>query len=133
MKEMKNSKSKKRKSPSRQRYEVRNPVISLRVTKEVKDRAQVAKEKEGMSHLDIYKTGLGIQEVKIRTEKEIWQEAHDDGYEEGINRAMEAFGIPYPCSKCGKEILVDTEEEKQAIRQYMLERGWGHADCPPKK
>ena len=130
---MKNSKSKKRKSPPRQRYEVRNPVISFRVTKEVKDRAQGAKEKEDMSHLDIYKKGLGIKEVKIRTEKEIWQKAYDEGRDSIIDEAAEIFSVYYPCSKCGKEILVDTEEEKQAIRQYMFEHGWGHTDCPPKK
>lgn len=126
---MKNSKSKERKPPSRQRYEVRNPVVSFRVTKEVKDRAQIAKEKEGMSHLDIYKKGLDIQEVKIRTEEEIRQKAYDEGWEKGVNAAIEAFGVPYPCFKCGREMIVDREEEKKAIVEFIRKQRWICTDC----
>ena len=126
---MKNSKSKERKPPSRQRYEVRNPVVSFRVTKEVKDRAQIAKEKGGMSHLDIYKKGLGIQEVKIRTEKEIWQKTYDEGYQKGVDGAVETFAIPYPCSKCGREMIVDREEEKKAIVEFIRKQRWICTDC----
>ena len=127
--------SKKRRTnpPSRQRYEETHPVFSARVSKGIYDRIQAVKEKEGRSNTDILKVALGLIEVKKRAEEEVRQEAHDDGYEEGVNQAIEVFGIRYPCYKCGREILVDTEEEKQAIRQYMLEHKWGHAECPPKK
>jgi len=119
----------KRKSPSREKYERNNPVVSHRVPKELHDRLQVAKEKEGLSNTDILKIGLGVIEPKIRAEEKVRQEAYDGGFEDGINAAEELYAVTYRCSRCGKKILVTSDEEKAAIRGYMHEDGWHHGDC----
>ena len=115
--------------PSRKKYDEANPVVSFRVSKELYDRLQVAKEKESMSYTDILKVGLGLIEVKMRAEEEIREQAYDEGREKGITDAIEVYMVTYPCSVCGKPIELDTPEEKAAASRYMREKGWDHAAC----
>lgn len=76
------------------------------------------------------KAGLGLIEVKIKAEEDIRREAWDEGFEHAADRAYEVFGVPYPCSRCGMEMVVDTDEQKKVIKEFMLEKGWGHSECP---
>jgi len=115
--------------PSRKKYEEANPVVSFRVSKELYDRLQVAKEKESMSYTDILKVGLGLFEVKMRAEEEIRGQAYDEGWEKGITSAIEVYMVTYLCSVCGKPIELDSPEQKAAASRYMREHGWAHADC----
>ena len=115
--------------PSRRKYEEANPVLSFRVPKEVYNTVQARMESEGIGRLEILKAGLGLFEVRDRAEKEIRQKAYDEGYDDGVNAACKCFGVTYPCSGCGEDIMVDTEEEKKAIRQFMVDNGWHHPDC----
>lgn len=119
----------KRKSPSREKYERNNPVVSHRIPKELHDRLQVAKEKEGLSYTDILKIALGLLEPKIRAEKEVRAEAYQQGHISGYALAESVYKITYPCSICKKIMEVTTEEEKRAIRKFMIDEGWGHAAC----
>ena len=115
--------------PSRKKYEEDNPVVSFRASRKDYGTFIAIREKLGMSHGDVYKTGLGVIQVKIRAEEEVRREAYDEGWEKGITGAVEAYMVTYPCSICGKSTEVTTEGEKKAIRGYMVEHGWGHADC----
>ncbi len=123
------TKSKKRKTPSRQKYEEDNPVVSFRVLKDDRDRFLVMREKRGMSHGGVYRAGLGVIQVKVRAEEKVRQQAYDEGLEKGITEAMKIYMVTYPCSGCGKPIELDSPEEKVAVGRYMREHGWGHADC----
>lgn len=119
----------KRKSPSREKYERNNPVVSHRVPKELHDRLQAAKEKEGLSYTDILKMGLGLLEPKIRAEKGVWDEAYERGHISGYTLAESVYKITYPCSICKKTIEVRAEETKRAIRRFLINERWGHAAC----
>ena len=123
------AKRKKNKSPARGRYEKSHPVISFRVDKEFYDRLKAVKKVEGRSMADILKAGLGLIEVKMRKEEEIRQQAYDKGEENGIRMAEDLYMVTYPCSKCGKMKAVTTDEEKKAIRDFMVQSGWCHVDC----
>lgn len=127
------AKTKKHRSPARERYEKKTRVISCRVSVKLYDRLQRAKKVEGMSYTNILKAGLGLIEVKVRAEDEIRQKAYDEGEESGINRAAAIYMVSYPCGKCKKMIPVTTEEEKEAIRKFMVESGWCHADCNDRR
>ena len=116
-------------SPSRIKYEQANPVVSTRVAREIHSRLRALEQSEGVSMADVLKAGLGLIEVKVRAEHEIRQKAYDQGWEKGIQEACNAFLVTYLCSVCGKEIEVTTDAEKRAIRTYMRQYGWGHADC----
>jgi len=120
---------KKRKTPSRIKYEQSHPTVSFRVSRELYDRLQAVKRAEGKSNTDILKVALGLIEVKVRAEKEIRLEAYDEGWEKGVNSTWDVLAVTYPCAKCGKEITVDTEEEKKAIRKFIIASGWSHGYC----
>ena len=119
----------KNKPPARDRYEKNNPVVSCRVDRQLYDRLQAAKLAEGKSFTDILRIGLGMLEVKVRKEKEIRQQAYEEGQLNGYELAEYEYKVTYPCSICGESIEVTTDEEKKAIAEYMREHGWGHADC----
>lgn len=120
---------KRRVAPSRRKYEEANPVLSFRVPRKIYEDLRVVKESTGDSRTKVLMAGLGLYKVKIKTEKEIWQKAYDKGHDDGVNAACNCFGVSYPCSRCGKEMMVDTEEEKTAIRQFMVDSGWAHGEC----
>ena len=120
---------KKRKSPSREKYEKENPVVSFRVPEKDYARFEVIRQKLGLSHGGVYRNGLGVIEVKIRSEEEIREEAYEQGKIEGFEIAESIYKVTYLCSVCGKEIEVETDVAKKAIRRYMREHGWGHTDC----
>ena len=123
------AKKRKRIPPSRQRYDQGRPVVSCRVSRQIRDRLQTIKKLEGRSMADILKAGLGLFEVKVRTERELKEEGYVEGVNEGFDVASSDFRVTYPCSVCGKPIDVDTEEEKKAIRKFMIDGGWRHGDC----
>ena len=126
---MKRGKNNKKKLPSREKYEKAHPVFSARVPRKIYDRIQEVKKKEHLSNTDILMLALDPIEIKVRAEEEVRQSAYDEGWEKGIGEAEELYSVSYPCSVCGKTIVVTTEDEKKAIRTYMREHGWGHADC----
>ena len=127
------TKKKKNKSPARLRYEERHPVRSIRVDKELDDRLKAAKDIEGKSAADIMRIGLGILEPIRKSEREIWQQGFNAGEESGFERAGELYEVKYNCYFCGEEIVVDTDEEKIAIRGYMHENGWAHPECQDRR
>jgi len=120
---------KKRKTPSRIKYERDHPTVSLRVTKELKDRLQAVKEAEGSSITDVLKVGAGLLEVKGRKETEVRAQAYDEGYDEGYRDAEGLYKVTYPCKICRKTIEVMRVKEKEDIKRYMREHGWAHAEC----
>jgi predicted CopG family antitoxin len=126
---MKNNRGKKKKTPSREKYEKENPVVGFRISRELYDRLQSVKKAEGKSITEVLKVGVGLLEVKVRKEKEIRVQAYDEGWEKGASEAEELYSVSYSCSVCGEEIVVTTDEEKRAIKKYMREHGWGHANC----
>ena len=121
--------NKKKKSPSKERYDKNNPVTSFRLSKEDGDFSLAMRKKEGMSHAAVYRVGLGLIKVKVKAEEEVRREAYDKGWEKGIEGAFNLYAVTYPCSKCGKEMTVDTDEEKKAIRKFLTSSGWHHGNC----
>lgn len=115
--------------PSRRRYEEVNPVASCRVPRKVHERLEAVKKSTGASMAKVLMAGLGLFEVKVRAEEEIRQQAYDEGWEKGVNSTWDLLAVTYPCAKCGKEMTVTTEEEKKAIRKFMIASGWHHGDC----
>jgi flagellar biosynthesis/type III secretory pathway protein FliH len=131
------------------KYDNNHPTVSARLPKDKQERLY-----EVLNSLDITLTQLLLHfideyEIKIKSieevrkagyekaKKEVWQEAYDEGYRKGYDKgyddgttaACNCFVVTYPCSKCGEEITVDTEEEKEAIRKFMTDSGWHHGDC----
>jgi len=124
---------KKKKAPSRVRYEQAHPTVSCRVAKELHDRLQAVKKAESKSFTDILKIGLGILEVQVKDEGEVRKKGHAEGYRKGYTEAEGLYKVTFPCSVCGKSIELTTREAKQAVTGYMRAHGWGHAACLERK
>ena len=122
----------KKKSPSRVRYEQAHPTVSCRVPQKVYDRLQAVKEMEGKSFADILKVGLGLLEVRAKGEAEIRKQGYAEGYKKGYAEAEGTYKVTYPCNVCRKVLTVTSTNEKEAIKQYMQENGWGHQECHEK-
>lgn len=123
------TKAKRNRTPSRLKYERSHPTFSFRISQELGNRLEAVKKGEGVSNTNILEAAVGLFEVKRREEKEIRDQAYEEGWEKGAAEAEELYSVSYPCSVCGKEIVVTREDEKRAIRTYMRQDGWGHADC----
>lgn len=119
----------KRKPPSRIRYEQTHPTVSCRISKEAYDRLQEVKEGEGRSFADVLKIGLGILELKAKKDEKAYSRGYNDGYYE----AELEFKVTYRCNVCGEPIVVNTREEKKAIKEYMENHDWGHRACHGKE
>ena len=50
-------------------------------------------------------------------------------YDQGYRDAMRRYKASYSCCICGKQVDVDTEGERKAVRQRMEVEKWGHAEC----
>lgn len=119
----------KRKAPSRIRYEQGHPTVSCRVSRDIYDRLQKAKDAEGKSFADILKLGLGKLEVRLKKLEEARKQGGDEGYKKGFADAKLRYRVNYRCSVCGQVMEVTSKEEKEAIREYMREKGWAHTEC----
>lgn len=127
------AKSVKSKAPSRVRYEQAHPTVSCRVPREVYEKLRAVMDGEDKSFADILKIGLGILEVRVRDEGDIRKKAHTDGYREGYAEAERHYKVNYPCNVCGETLTVTNGDEKEAIKEYMQEHGWGHRACHERK
>lgn len=119
----------KRTPPSRKKYEQENPTVSCRVPKELYDGLKAAKDADGRSFTDILKLGLGILELKVSKEQEARGEGFEEGFGDGYEAAESLYKVTFPCSVCRKTIAVTDKTTKEAVKRYMVEHGWGHAEC----
>lgn len=68
---------------------------------------------------------LKQQEEETKRSKERDEELVAQGYKDARRR----YNVSYSCCICGKEVEVNADEERKAIRQYMESQKWGHAEC----
>lgn len=122
---MKNSK----KSPSRIKYEQNHPTISVRLPKDKREKLLAMLKTMDVTLPQLILNFIGEHEIKIQPIEIIKGTSFRAGLGKGYQQAVKNCAIKYPCSKCGKEIVVSTEEEKKAIRGFMTESGWRHGDC----
>ena len=116
---------KNRKLPSRERYEKENPTVSGRMPKEKRDKFYANLAKSGRSVSDALNSLADDLELKVRPIDEAWQA----GYEEAKN----LYKVPYPCSVCGEPMVITSKKAKEAVMEFMIEHGWGHAKCHERK
>jgi hypothetical protein len=118
-----------RRTPSRLKYEENHPTVSFRISKALHDRLDLVKKAEGKSTTDVLKVGLGLLEVKVANENEARRQGLKRGYAQGYQEAASRYKVTFPCRVCRKTMEVTEPKEKEAIKGYMLEHGWEHAQC----
>jgi hypothetical protein len=111
--------TRKRVPPSRKRYEENHPVVSVRISPELRDDLQFLKDTAGMSITDVLRAGVGKALPEMGR-------AFDLGGED----ARTTYEVAYPCSECGEwHLSISTWAEKEAAAQYMYEHGWHDPQC----
>ena len=115
-------KRKKALPPSRARYERSNPVVSLRVDKELYDRLKGLQRVSGKSVADVLREAVGQQEATANN-------AYEIGYEDAIDWADDTWRVDYRCSGCGGTMTIDSEKEKAVAAEYLRKKGWAHEEC----
>ncbi|MFH0768833.1 MAG: hypothetical protein V1932_04625 [Chloroflexota bacterium] len=111
-----------KKSPSRNRYEKGNPTVSARMPTNKRDKLFVV----------LVRLSLTLAQLLIRfaDEMEIKTRPLEEVRKEGFQQARKIYRVYYPCQKCGRQILINTPEERAAASKYMVENGWSHQQCP---
>jgi len=122
-------KGRKKRTPSRIKYEQKRPTFSFRIYEELKARIQEVKKVEGISNTNIVEIAVDLLEVKVGKEKEVRDQAYDEGYEKGYEEARKLYSVTFPCKVCGKIVTVTDKNAKEAIKGYMRQHGWSHTDC----
>lgn len=114
-------------SPSRQRFEDNNPVVSGRISRELYDEFAMIRFSSGTSIADIFKIGLDKAKPDLEA---AWQVGAEFGYETGYYNAQQEFEVTYRCHRCRKRHLsIDTEDQREAAAKMMYQEGWHDPDC----
>ena len=119
-------KKRKKKSPSRIKYETSHPTVSARIPIEIKQKVIANLKTLDMNMADAFKKLAGELEKKAKP-IELMKKAE---YKAGYSAAKIYYAVPYQCSKCGQTIVINTPEEKEAASILMTAEGWRHETCP---
>jgi len=109
---------KKQPPPAKIKYDKSHPIISIRVSQDLKKQLDEIREMSGKSIGDILREAVGVQSKSI---KNAWNRSH--------SLAKSIYGVRYKCSVCGGDMIIDTADEKKAAAKLMRESGWKHTSC----
>ena len=112
--------------PSRQRYEESHPTVTVRVSREIYNQLLEIREATGQSWADLMKVALKLQKP-VLTRKPNEAELHIS-FEQGWEHAWNEYALVVPCSKCGKDITVNSDNKQSAI-EYLKSGGFQHQKC----
>lgn len=122
-------KFKKKLTPSRERYERDNPTVSARISLATRDKLLTHLEALNMSLSKALKVLAGELEIKAKPV----EEAREEGFQAGFQKARKHYLVTFPCSECGKPVQITDPQTKAVVARYMAEKGWQHSECPQNK
>lgn len=106
-------------TPSRQDYEANNPVVSVRVPRDLYDALMEFKEAMGQSMADVLKLGLELAQPDL-----------EGAWNQGFEAAQEEYEVSYPCHRCRRpHMSITTDDEKEDAAKMMYKAGWHDPDC----
>ncbi len=109
---------KKQPPPAKIKYDKSHPIISIRLSQDLKKQLDEIKEMSGKSIGDILREAVEVQSKSIK-----------NAWKRGLNYGKGIYGVWYKCSVCGGNILLESKDAKQAAAKYMREHGWHHGEC----
>lgn len=112
-------------APSRKRYEASHPVISVRVTKQIYDQLQEARQ-NGQSYGDVLRVGLRIQKTNLQPLQEKIESLELENLK--LDELVEKRSVRYPCYLCKRSLAVESEQEKEVCLQALRGR-FHHSIC----
>jgi len=109
---------KKQPPPAKIKYDKSHPTISIRVSQDLKKQLDEIREMSDKSVGDILREAVGVQSVSIK-----------NAWKRGVSHGKGIYGVPYKCSVCGGNMIIDTADEKKAAAKLMRESGWECGNC----
>lgn len=116
------------KTPSRKRYEEKNPVVAFRVSKETKQALDELAEQ-----LDTTKKAW-FEQIIDEKKQDV-----DEAWQQGYETAKDEYMVKVPCVICGKLMPVERDDMKGKIADLLYSIAheepeklfsWcGHRDC----
>ncbi len=104
--------------PAKVKYDKTHPIISIRLTPDLKQKLGNLKMMSDKSVADVLKEAVGLQTPSTK-----------NACTKGYLMAQIKYTVTYKCSICGELMEITTAEEKKHVAQYMKEHGWGHGKC----
>lgn len=109
--------------PSRKRYEETHPVVSVRLSPELRHELDLLKFESGMNTADVIRIAVDKAKPDLKA-------AYERGVEDGYETASQIYEVSYPCSECGEwDLSITSDEEKELVAEFMRQQGWHHTEC----
>ena len=89
-------------SPSRQRYDAKNPVVSIRLTADLRVALDDLRSKGGVSIGDVLRAGLGLMSPPI-----------EEAYNNGFGSALAEVYLRV-CDSCEDEVMAFFSQQQEA-------------------
>lgn len=109
---------KKHSPPSRVKYDLSHPTVSVRVSRSLYKELNIIRRATGKSLGDIFREAVGKQLPSTK-----------NAYLKGYGDAKVRYAVDYQCSICGGKLTIGSDSEKNAVAAYMREQGWRHGSC----
>ena len=104
--------------PAKAKYDKSHPIVSVRLSPELKQKLEMIKKLSDKSVADVLKEAVGLQTPSAK-----------DANEKGYLTAQIKYTVTYRCSVCDGVIVIATASEKKAVAEYMKQGGWRHGKC----
>jgi hypothetical protein len=109
--------------PSQIRYNYEHPTMTIRMTRYEKQEIESLALKSGKKPSQL------VRDTLLKAVKD-YQNAYDQGYNNGHKRSVTDWRIWYFCNKCKKILYIQPNTEPhKAVIQYMADHGWAHQTC----
>ncbi len=109
-------------SPSKIRYREKNPMISIRLTKSLREALDLARGEESYAKF--------VGDLLRKEVKDLHVFVLKNSYNRGYADAKKKYKITYPCASCGKPItMFPGDEDHEFVKKQLKEEGWSHGSC----
>ena len=132
-------KKNKHKTPSRERYEKRNPVWSVRMPKEWIDELEAELEFSGQSRRDFLDVALKKQtfndeKIRVTCHKKGYSQGYErgngDGDKKGYDKGKNDWAIWVYCYNCMKPLYIKPNTNDHEITKEQMKGYLKHSQCP---
>jgi len=124
---------KKKKYPSQEKYDEENTTVSVRVTKEFRERLRAVQGRRNQSIASMLLEWLETMDPTMRNEEKVLRKVYQQAYLKGFNDAKNQYGIPFHCIECGEIGYIEKLKDKKYLSVAIdgFEE-YTHVICPPK-
>lgn len=119
--------------PSRLRYEEKNPVIAIRVRRDLHNQMVAIRKQTGQSWADLLEVALKLQKP-VLTPRPPNKNELDAAWRRGWEEAKREYVVVYQCKRCGGTIELVNPKAKLEVALMLWGKGsFMHDRCPSRQ